>query len=559
MQTLRIIHLRGSQEAMGAQHGRLAVDFGLMEEATDCYPNIAHRMLADANSHQFLGRALHQIIKWNVNRWASKLERQRPIEYLKRSRAFVREIGLPTHLTRQFTLMDVFQNTIGVAGRLRVGPMARAAAHMAVPACSSAMVWGDASATGELLHARNFDFPANGIWDHYPTVVFCEPDDGLRYGYVSTMGVDLPGVTSFNEAGLTVTAHTRFHKDVTFNGRAIVDLTHDIVRRATTLNEALDICREHPVASTWGLAISSTQDKKAVILETTAKRVEEVSPALGRSFIQCTNANRHPDMIAGQVSPFPAWMELNAQGGATAEDLECLLGDHEDPAMPGTERAGGGILAQALSVTSIVSMPEQSAIRVSTSEAPTGWGPYMHIPWDWDQEVGCQTLDWDKPPERTPHDTLRQGMRFQSGDPARGYAHWKEATRQDMKSHHAPTTLSHIKRALEADPDVPTYRFMAGVLELRAGHFETALSHLEAGLNAPQAEFRRGQFLLWGSRAAQLSGHPQRASALRKELLSLTDPHLKEIQDMGRADARKPYSARKARKLIYNIALVDAL
>ena len=80
--------------------------------------------------------------------------------------------------------------------------------------CSSLAVWGDATVDGELRHARNFDFPGATMWDTAPAVVFCEPTDGLRYGFVTTRGVDAPGITCFNEAGLTLTVHTRFHRDV---------------------------------------------------------------------------------------------------------------------------------------------------------------------------------------------------------------------------------------------------------------------------------------------------------------------------------------------------------
>jgi hypothetical protein len=55
----------------------------------------------------------------------------------------------------------------------------------ATPACSTVVVWGAASSDGALRHARNFDFPGNGVWDAAPTLVLCAPTGGQRYGSVS--------------------------------------------------------------------------------------------------------------------------------------------------------------------------------------------------------------------------------------------------------------------------------------------------------------------------------------------------------------------------------------
>ena len=41
---------------------------------------------------------------------------------------------------------------------------------------------------GTLKHARNFDFPGIGVWDQAPEVVLCDPDEGVRYGFVTSRG-----------------------------------------------------------------------------------------------------------------------------------------------------------------------------------------------------------------------------------------------------------------------------------------------------------------------------------------------------------------------------------
>ena len=98
----------------------------------------------------------------------------------------------------------------------------------AVPACSTAIAWGDATADGELLFARNFDFPGVGVWDAAPAFIVCAPDRGQRYGFFATRGADAPVVTVVNEAGLVIAPHTRWHRGVDAGGGAmIVDVVHD--------------------------------------------------------------------------------------------------------------------------------------------------------------------------------------------------------------------------------------------------------------------------------------------------------------------------------------------
>ena len=81
---------------------------------------------------------------------------------------------------------------------------------------------------------------------------FTPTDDPFAKG-----SADAPVVTVVNEAGLVLAPHTRWHRDVTWGGAMIVDLVHDLARRAETLDDAIRIARERPVASSWAIAIGS--------------------------------------------------------------------------------------------------------------------------------------------------------------------------------------------------------------------------------------------------------------------------------------------------------------
>jgi len=554
-----VLRLRGSQAEMGAQHGRLLREHGGYEPVMDFYPRLPEMLLLGGLStrERSLQLKAFRAVKDALLR---RTERERPPEYLARTRAFMEEIGLPADYSRYVTVMDTFQNMVGVVGRMRLGPFARRARAAAVPACSTLMVWDDASAGGQMRHARNFDFPGVGVWDRAPCVVFCEPDRGVRYGFVTSRGADTPGVTAFNEAGLTVTMHTRFHRDITFKGAAVVDVGHDIARRAETIDEAIAIVRERKVASTWGIAVSSASERRAVVIETTSRDVRVVEPAKDRTdHLSCANRYRHPDNHAGELDTSAAWgahsdgrqgrlcelvSDARGRGGMTVTDLERALDDRVDPSAPGNERGAGAIVAQPCTVKSIVADPENQAVYVSVGTAPTSRGPYQRVDWSWDGDTSAWTLD---PVESTT--SINPGER--------AHEHFVNAVAYDRQSHDWRSAMRELEEAVALVPTDPSYRFLAGVLRLRTDKLSTALEHFRIGLDNERAPHRRGQLLLWGSRAAAALDEAALARGWRKELLAMTDASLGELRAQARADERKPYDLSK-RRVDLNIMLCDA-
>jgi hypothetical protein len=468
--------------------------------------------------------------------------------------------------------MDLFQNAVNVAARLRLGPFTRpfaaAAVHGALPACSSVAVWHTASDGGALRHARNFDFPGVGIWDRAPAVVFCSPDSGLRYGFVTTRGADAPGVTAFNEAGLTISAHTRFHRDVRSRGALAVDIGHELVRRCETLADAVRVARERPSASTWGFLVSSARERRAAVIEITGSQVEVVNSSAETDNLTCTNRNRHPEMIPGQVAASPAWavhsdtrerrlVELitdgRDRGGLGAEALAAVLGDRIDPTDPsGRERGAGGILAQSCTVKSVVFEPEARALRVAVAGAPAARGPWLRIDWNWDGAPSAAVMPTPRP------------SRAQSGADL-AFSHYVEAARLATDAGRSHDVAAAMERAVALAPEDPSYRLLAGGLALRGGDLPGARKHFDIGLVNEGAPFRRAQLLLWASRAADASGARAAADSLRGRLFDAAAVcgdgrnGIAALAEDARRDARHSYTAARARRMTINLMLVDAL
>lgn len=541
--SLPVLQLCGTEAQMGRQHGAMLRELGNWERALDYYPMMPEYMIGSALPPQ----VMKTFGRLAIDKALVRLERYRHPDFNARTRAFLSALGKPESMAKYFFVMDVLQNLVGTSSKLGLKNMPYRMGATIPPACTSLVSWGDATEDGRLLHARNFDFPGVGVWDSYPTIAFCTPETGLRYGFVATRGGDAVGVSCFNEAGITITTHTRFHQDVVFKGVGILDIVHDMIRNASTINEAIEIARKKPIASSWGLLVSSASESRAVSIETAGHKAHVVEPGKGEDFFACANRYRHPAMIPGEVTISPAFIansngrELMARktgqrGGLTVADLKRFLGSHEDPSDPNHERALGSVVAQPITVQSIVVDPQNQSIHVSIGRAPTGDGPWVEIPWHWEDEPGQRTVD---PQE---HAQVYSQSRFNEPRAQRGLQAFIEAIRLDQQAGQHDEIVSHIRRAATLDPQESSYHFMAGAFAMQAGNLFEAEAHMERSLENEPSEFYLGQSLLWASRLADAMGQPTQAKDYRKQLINTQTPLLDRHRECAYQESHIPYN-----------------
>lgn len=506
---LFLVRLAGSQADMGAQHGRLAAADARRLFAF--YQTMPERMLAGG-----MGAPARFVARQLATAWQARLARERPAELAARTEAFV-EAALPGGSARErraarlaVACMDTMQNCVALAARAQLGPFAAGlvarAAHAAVPACSTAIAWGDATEDGELIFARNFDFPGVGVWDEAPAFVACAPDRGQRYGFFATRGADAPVVTVVNEAGLVVAPHTRWHRDVTWGGAMIVDVVHDLARRAETLDDAIRIARERPVASSWAIAIGSARERAAIVLELAGPRLEVVRPRPGASWLSCTNRYRHPAMHDGQIAASCAWAhhsdhrEARLRGGLAAtdltpRDLAWLLGDRDHA---GARRHLGSIVTQPTNVHAVVVAPAARRAWLGVDRAPCSEGTWAELAWAWDGPTGSWELGATDGSGFTAHELAD----FVAPHDAATH-HVREAVRVFEHDHDLPAARDAIERAIADAPDDPSLRLAAAWLAFETGAPDRAIVHVHAGLALEAEPYRRGQLLACGARAAR--------------------------------------------------------
>jgi len=565
---LLVLRLRGSQAEMGAQHGAMLTELGGWQETRDFYASMPAALLAMGVPQPVRGAARRIFAAtgdFNARRLHRARKRHFP-EYLARTEAMLEAAGEPRRVARSFAAMDVLQNTVGTLGRY--GLLHSTGLHVAaVPACTSVAVWGDASSDGQMRHARNFDFPGAGVWDKAPSVVFCDPDDGLRYGFVSTRGADTPGVTAFNEAGLSLTAHTRFHRDVRYDGVGVIDFGHELIRRCRTLADVRRVAAEFRTASTWGFLVSSASEQQALVLETTSAGVAFTEASRSAQHLATANRYQDPGLAVGEVTSSDTFVvDSNARfrradsvvarnhGQVSGEDLQALLSDTADPDAPDPEaedRLVGNCISNAMTVKSVVLEPQSGSVRMGIGPAPTGIGRWVDVPHSWDGPTGRVSA---------PADAAGSLAESSLTDEARRAAvfHYTTATRRHLGGESPQRVRDALERAVQAAPTEPNLRFIAAMFAVAGGELGVADTHLQAATAREHGVFRRAQQLLWHGRVLAANGRRDEARSRWRELQELPERDgLEPLRRSAKKESRRPMSRLRLRTVIPDIFLFD--
>ncbi|MFZ5629184.1 MAG: C45 family autoproteolytic acyltransferase/hydrolase [Spirochaetota bacterium] len=558
------IRLKGSQAQMGAQYGEIVGSQGGYESLLDFYPRMAESLLVSGMPRRLrkgpVRRVAAQLMNWAVNSMA----KNRLPQFTERAHAMARAANMPPAMARHLLVMDVFQNSIGVLGRLGALDVFDKPMVHALGACTSAVVFNSHSADGELMHARNFDFPGVAVWDKSPTIVYCSPDHGIPYGYLGARGADVPGITAFNAEGITVTVHTRFHRDVDFAATGVIDLGHEIISQARTINDAIDIVSRHKVASTWGIVVTSAKEKNAAIIETTAKKMRVTWARDG--YLGNTNHYQHPDMVPGEIATSNGWTsytvdrlrlldkffaEMQVKGGATLTDMQNILGADYEVDAPGSPRMMGSLIGYVMSVQSVVFKLQSGLISLSVGEAPTGWGPYINHEINWSGDA-LRIVDPAK--EQLSAVTASYG----SGQALEAYRRFQNAFLADFNCGSLDEVRADLSKASAFAVEDGSLKFVEGVFALEARETERAYRHLMEAVQLEKGPYRKAQALIWAARAAAASGKTAEAASLRREIFALSHHNLAEFKRLAERDANQFITKRDYSDVVLSMSMLDA-
>ncbi len=512
-----LIALEGSPYEMGFQHGRLLRD----EIRSGVVP-----IFADPISHSPEHKNKPAALRWLMLKYLEiavfrPIEKNTPREYLE-------EIaGLADGAGMQYR--DVFIANFKSDLSMAMAPKMIAKTfknYGIVMECSDFAA--DATPDGNLVVGRNTDYTGQGRWMKHQTVFIRKPAGAHSYVHIETAGI-LKCNSAMNEKGITVGGHFMAFEGAVPSGWSFTVFEHEIMRRASSVEEALAILKNRPRGGAFSLMIADGKNRKAVAVEATLDRMGVRFMTNGA--LRVTNYALSPEMqpvdivarnnmimrdMAGRYRRLGELIEKH-RGRITPGVAASIMGDHYDVAVK-KERGTGITIGAANNVTSAVFLPGRLLFWVGTGVEPACNNTFLG--YDFRALLKGKTIP--PVPARLP------GYRWQDPRNERGLRAYMKAYQAYEENPDDPTVMAHLERAMRETPDEPVYPRMAARLLLKKGKSEQALSLLDASLKHSQSNNERALTHLHRGQALDLLGRRSEAVTAYGEVLKMKERHGKD-------------------------------
>lgn len=142
--------------------------------------------------------------------------------------------------------------------------------NMNIVGCTSFVLWGDRTESGELLVGRNFDFYVGDEFARNKIIEFVAPEKGNKFAFI-TWGGMLGVVSGMNDKGLTVTLNAAKSSIPTGARTPISILAREILQYASNIKEAFAIAKKRETFVSESILLASATDGKAVVIEKVPK------------------------------------------------------------------------------------------------------------------------------------------------------------------------------------------------------------------------------------------------------------------------------------------------
>ncbi len=237
----RVLFLKGTPEEMGTQHGTL-----LKAEVG----NLVERVLygVGVGSSFAKSRWFFSEIEEAQSRFGKFVDRR----YTEEMDAMARAAGVEPEEAR---LANFFPELF----------------H-----CSGFALWGAATADGRLYHGRVLDYMKGVGLEQNAVVIIHQPDQGhawVNVGYAGLTGT----VTAMNAKGVAV-GEMGGRGDGQWDGKPMAQLLREVMEKAGTLDEAVEIMRRSPRTCEYYYVISEGKTRRAVGIAATPTRFEVIGP-----------------------------------------------------------------------------------------------------------------------------------------------------------------------------------------------------------------------------------------------------------------------------------------
>lgn len=449
-------------------------------------------------------------------------------------------------LVRAHSIYDAI-NTLGALPLGNKAPASRLG-------CSSLVALPRTTASGELIHGRNFDLPPFGD-DEDPLLCVHRPDDGLAHVSLHHGGGWTPGITATNEAGLTVGVHQNYTHNVSTARRPVVGVAQELIETCASVTDAVELLHQRPTAAGWTFIVSDAKSGRAVALEMDADGAAALYPP--GAFLSVANCYRttkdvHEYAFTGALREHN-WCRLarlnqmaREHAGAHApETVAAALGDHRDAYDVERQRPYGNVVSALHNLDAVVVSPGSDALYVAVGKAPRNCADgYVGLSLSAlfaGRVVSLPPLSSPLPPG-----PFRASLE-RASDAAR--AHFHDDDREGA--------LSHLEEASALAPDEPMHRLMRGTLLLANERPAEAVEALEGLVDEESSPYRRGLSALMLGRARDVRGHRHEAKRWYTRVPELCGDVDQNLCAQAARARERGFSSRAARALVADLIFGD--
>lgn len=225
----RVLHLSGTPEQMGAAHGRLLG------------PTVRRVVRAVITE----GEAASPDAYARLMRGTRRMERQLPGEIRRELHALATTAAVKYD---DLVALQLFGDVWRASG------------------CSSFAAFGEATAAGEAIVGRNFDFWDHGVSAYAALIISYEPRAGRRFMTITWAGI-INGWTAMNDCGVVSANNTAYGRANSLDGLSTCFMVRKIAQYATSVAEGVQIVRRTPRACATNMLIAGGTPPSAAVVE----------------------------------------------------------------------------------------------------------------------------------------------------------------------------------------------------------------------------------------------------------------------------------------------------
>ncbi len=455
-----VLDLVGTPYGMGYQHGRLLHD----QIRNGVVPDFA-QPLKDIPAFKWLPSWLQRLAQWYLDvKIYAPLERNAPKELLAELKGMADGAFLAYRdIFRANFLSDMKMVMLPGELKRQNGLLNK------VTECSSVVVGGARSESGNLLFGRNTDYVGGDRWCLEQVILRYKPSQGYSYVSITSAGM-LKCNSAMNQFGLVVGGHFMGFAGANSDGASFTFLEHMVMRSCRTVSEAHGLVKAQKAAGSFaftladstnsallvevgseGVAVNEMDDEQLVV--TNCAQTEKYKPLDLMHLNGVMSGN-----IQGRLKRVKQWLGEHSEK-VTPENMAQLMGDRCD-AYCGEERSSASTVGFKDNVTSVVFEPTSLKYWVATGSAPICDNEYQAYHFHEElNEVSLNPYQWENKSRLI---ALRRWMRLEdAGNTDFSYCE------------------SELDRCIELDPDNPRYYFEMAKLQLTNGLGSKSLQVLE--------------------------------------------------------------------------------